>query len=130
MGYVVRRIDALTQAALEALGEVLRELRAERGLSQSALAARSGLSQSTISRLEGGKAPGFKVVALARLLAGLERGSDYSDTVWLTPAAPGWQQLMAAFSTTGRFAERLRVQRAEARRDLLDRMHPRASRVK
>ena len=130
MGYVTRRIDPQTQQALEALGEVLRQLRGQRGLSQSVLAARSGLNQSTISRLECGKAPGFKVVALAMLLAGLERGEDYAQTVWLQPAVPGWQQLMAMFSTKGKFAARRWAERAEARERLLDLMLPRASGTK
>lgn len=127
MGYVVRRIDPLGQEALEALGQVLRRLRRERGLSQVALADRSGVHQSTISRLESGKAPWFKVLTLARILAGLERGRDYPDTAWVEAATPGWQQLMAAFSTRGRFATTLKARRAEARLRLQERMQPQAS---
>jgi len=130
MGYVIRRIDPLTQEALEELGQVLRKLRGERGLSQASLAARSGVHQSTISRLECGKAPGFTVVAVARILAGLERGEDFALTVWMEPAVPGWRQLMAAFSTKGEFAARLKARRAEVRLRLQERMQPRASRAK
>jgi ribosome-binding protein aMBF1 (putative translation factor) len=51
VGYVVDRLDPLSEAALREFGNILRTLRAQRGLSQRALAARCGLSQSTICRL-------------------------------------------------------------------------------
>jgi len=130
MGYVIRRIDPLTQEALEALGKVLRDLRGERGISQAVLADRAGVHQSTISRLECGKAPGFKVLALARILAGLERGEEYARTVWLEPAPPGWQQLMTAFSTKGQFAARIKARRVETALKLEELMQPQASRTK
>lgn len=72
MSHSIGRIDGPTREALVVLGEVLRELRAERGLSQRALADRCGLSQSTISRLETGKAEGVRAAWIARLLAGLD----------------------------------------------------------
>ena len=72
MSHSIGRIDGPTREALVALGTVLRDLRAERGLSQRALADRCGLSQPTISRLETGQAEGTRVAWLARLLAGLD----------------------------------------------------------
>ena len=72
MSHRIGRLDRPTRQALLALGAVLRELRAERGLSQRALASRCGLSQSTISRLETGQAEGVRVAWIARLLAGLD----------------------------------------------------------
>lgn len=72
MAHDIGRIDPETAEALRVLGGVLRELRASRGLSQRALAGRCGLSQSTISRLECGLAPGVRVAWVARLLAGLD----------------------------------------------------------
>lgn len=72
MSHSIGRLDRPTQEALVELGKVLRELRAERGLSQRALASRCGLSQPTISRLETGQAEGTRVAWLARLLAGLD----------------------------------------------------------
>jgi transcriptional regulator with XRE-family HTH domain len=128
VGYVIRRLDPLTEAALRALGEVLLELRRERAISQRQLAWYAGVHQSTISRLETGKAAGFRVEALARLLAGLERPEPYRESVWLPEAPAGWELLSRAFSTKGAFARRAadeRRERAERRSDL---MQPRASR--
>jgi transcriptional regulator with XRE-family HTH domain len=71
VGYVVDRLDPLREAALREFGNILRTLRAQRGLSQRALAARCGLSQSTICRLETGIARGVRIRVLARMLAGL-----------------------------------------------------------
>ena len=72
MSHAIGPLDGPTREALVVLGGVLRELRSERGLSQRALAGRCGLSQSTISRLESGKAEGVRVAWIARLLAGLD----------------------------------------------------------
>jgi transcriptional regulator with XRE-family HTH domain len=72
MAHSIGGIDEPTRDALRVLGHVLRTLRAERGLSQRALATRCGLSQPTISRLERGLAEGVRVAWIARLLAGLD----------------------------------------------------------
>jgi transcriptional regulator with XRE-family HTH domain len=42
-------------------------------MTQRVMAARCGLSQSTISRVENGLAPGLRIAWLARILAGLHR---------------------------------------------------------
>ncbi|HUG30105.1 MAG TPA: helix-turn-helix transcriptional regulator [Candidatus Limnocylindria bacterium] len=72
MAHDIGRIDPETREALKELGQVLRDLRGSRGLTQRALAWRCGLSQSTISRLECGLAEGIRVAWVARLLAGLD----------------------------------------------------------
>lgn len=72
MSHTIGGLDPATREALQALGSVIRELRAARGLTQRALAARCGLSQPTISRLECGRAEGLRAAWIARLLAGLD----------------------------------------------------------
>jgi transcriptional regulator with XRE-family HTH domain len=54
-------------AAVERLGEDVRRARLLTGLSQAALAARVGVHQTTILRLEHGRAPGTRVVIYARI---------------------------------------------------------------
>jgi transcriptional regulator with XRE-family HTH domain len=53
------------------LGDSIREARRRAGLSQRALAARSGLDQSVISRLENGKMPNLRWWRFAGLVAAL-----------------------------------------------------------
>src|SRR5215203_3662984 len=72
MAYPIGRLEPATREALREIGWVVRLLRGERGLTQVVLAARAGLSQSTISRLECGLADGLRLAQLARVLAGLE----------------------------------------------------------
>ena len=72
MSHMIGGVDPVTREALQVLGAVFRKLRAERGLSQRALAGRCGLSQSTISKLERGLAEGLRAAWIARLLAGLD----------------------------------------------------------
>jgi transcriptional regulator with XRE-family HTH domain len=72
MPHDLGQIDYETREALQVLGQVLRDLRGSRGLSQRALAGRCGLSQATISRLECGLADGVRVAWVARLLVGLD----------------------------------------------------------
>ena len=80
------------------LGMVLRELRGERGLSQRALADRCGLSQSTISRLEAGKADGVRIAWVARLLAGLDnRVRIAPDDRHILDRCHGFRKLRTAF---------------------------------
>jgi hypothetical protein len=64
-------IDPRDQAARRPLGWIgaaVKRARWERLLSQRALAARSGVDQGTISRLERGLAPGLRLESLAKIL--------------------------------------------------------------
>jgi transcriptional regulator with XRE-family HTH domain len=60
------------ERGLEALGTGVRRSRRRLGLSQSALAARSGVSQSVISRLERGVLLGLRLRRLAELIDSLD----------------------------------------------------------
>ncbi|HSO30440.1 MAG TPA: helix-turn-helix transcriptional regulator [Candidatus Sulfomarinibacteraceae bacterium] len=109
MAYRLEQQDAATREALVALGSVLRELRMSRSLTQRKLEARCGLSQSSISRLETGKAPWMSAVWIARLLAGLDLAAD---GVYFRPTAtpsegPGWKFLMARFDAAHRRREQM-----------------------
>src|SRR3954454_2014178 len=64
-------VDDWTIAAMQEFGDAIRQLRRHYGWMQRALARRSGISQSTISRLEAGLAPGMCVVWVSRLLAAM-----------------------------------------------------------
>jgi transcriptional regulator with XRE-family HTH domain len=116
MSHTIGRIDPVTREALEVLGAVFRQLRAERGLSQRALAGRCGLSQSTISKLERGRAEGLRAAWIARLLAGLD------GTVRILPderpvieRCHGFIQLCRAFSrSAGTERRRARADRERA----------------
>jgi transcriptional regulator with XRE-family HTH domain len=59
------------QRGLDAIGIAINEGRRRLGISQRALAARSGLSQSTISRLESGRSPGTRAKRLGVLFLAL-----------------------------------------------------------
>ena len=110
------RTDAATREALEMLGGVLRQLRGGRGLSQRGLAARSGLSQSTISRLECGLAEGARAACIARLLAGLDsRVRSLPDDRPMLERYPGFRRLRNAFSADA--GAKLVAARDERRRD-------------
>jgi len=110
-------IDEPTEDALRTLGAVVYELRRQHGLTQRALAARCGLSQSTISRLENGLASGLRIGWFARLLAGLDQDIPWpGHEPWNAPTIPGWALLMERFSVRGRLAERLKLE-AERLRD-------------
>jgi transcriptional regulator with XRE-family HTH domain len=119
VAHSIGRLDPETREALQVLGQVLRLLRAERGLSQRALAGRCGLSQPTISRLECGLAEGVRVAWIARLLVGLDM------TVRVLPderseieRSHGFRQLRRAFSSSaGDARRRARDQRRQARLD-------------
>jgi transcriptional regulator with XRE-family HTH domain len=123
----IGRIDEETREALQVLGGVLRQLRGERGLSQRALAARCGLSQSTISRLECGLAEGVRVAWIARLLAGLDtrvRLVPAEHTV--TERSHAFKRLRQAFSPAAGGERRwAREQRRQARLDELMRRNER-----
>jgi transcriptional regulator with XRE-family HTH domain len=60
--------DGAIRVTLEHLGDELRLARLDRGLSQDTLAEWSGISQSTISRIEHGLTPGAGLVTFARLV--------------------------------------------------------------
>ena len=64
--WMEQRLEELTQAGRVAIGEGIRRARLRNGISQRQLAWRTGLSQSTISRLETGKlqALGFRKLSL------------------------------------------------------------------
>jgi transcriptional regulator with XRE-family HTH domain len=60
-----------TREELVSLGLLVRRLRHARHWTQSTLAARTDVPQSTISRLERGQRPGLRAESLARLLFAL-----------------------------------------------------------
>jgi len=102
-------IDEWSREALRELGAVLRSLRSTHLISQQALAERCGLSQSTVSRLESGKAPGVRIVWFARLLVSFERDERREGRPWwYLPDDPSWVKQMRRFATNGAFARRLR----------------------
>ena len=59
------------------IGQRVRELRQERGLSQAELARRAGLTGSQVSRLENDERPGVQAVAVGQIAAVLNTTSDY-----------------------------------------------------
>jgi transcriptional regulator with XRE-family HTH domain len=77
MPYTFRPYDRAVIEALGALGRAVALARARQGMSQEGLEARSGIDQTTISRFEGGKAPGLRADRVAGLLVGL--GVDHLD---------------------------------------------------
>jgi transcriptional regulator with XRE-family HTH domain len=74
MPWRLEDLDAVTQAGLLTLGSTFAALRRDRIVTQRALAARVGTSQSTISRFESGKAPWLTARYLARMLVALNVG--------------------------------------------------------
>jgi len=73
-----RAFDALELSGAEAIGAAVRRGRLAAGLSQRQLAWRAGVSQPIISRLESGRLRGMKLRTLARIVAMLEGGLDFS----------------------------------------------------
>ena len=69
--------DPHEDAAVRRLGRGLRRARARRGLSQAAVAARCGISQSTISRLENGITAARSIRWLARLFDSIDAEAVY-----------------------------------------------------
>lgn len=96
------------------------EIRRARGLTQRQLSARSGLAQSTISRLETGKAPWLSAVWIARLLAALdlEPGLMGFGEKAVRSSVPGWVILMRRFEANRRYRELQTI--AERDRQLRD----------
>ena len=62
---------------MEGFGKRLRERRQQRGLTQMALATRTGIIQGDISLLERGKKPALWAETLARFAVALECSLDY-----------------------------------------------------
>jgi transcriptional regulator with XRE-family HTH domain len=101
-------LDALSAVALLELGRVVRSLRIDRRISQRTMAARCGLSQSTISRLESGKAPGLRIGWLARIIAGLDRPPEWpGERPWHVASDPPWAIKIQRFARYGALAKRL-----------------------
>src|SRR3990172_628362 len=116
MGYRLEDQDEPTLEALRVLGATYRSIRDARGLTQRQLSARSGLSQSTISRFENGRAPWLAAVWIARLLAALdvEPGLDGFGTTAVKSPVPGWVVMMKGFEGNRRYRDR-QVIAAQAR---------------
>jgi transcriptional regulator with XRE-family HTH domain len=72
MPYWMERYSDTELDALVQIGAAIRTARLRIPWSQHKLARRCGLSQSSISRLEAGKAPTVRVARLARILVALE----------------------------------------------------------
>lgn len=66
-----RSVDVSDQRALAIVGQAVRIARHRSALSQRGLAARSGVSQSAISRMERGSVRGMGLVYLARVVEAL-----------------------------------------------------------
>jgi transcriptional regulator with XRE-family HTH domain len=120
MAYRLEDQDAPTREALAALGSAMLEIRKARGLTQRQLSSRSGLAQSTISRLETGKAPWLAAVWIARLLAALdlEPGLMGFGATAVKSSVPGWVILMRRFEANRRYRELQTI--AERDRQLRD----------
>src|SRR3954468_12628652 len=91
-------VDDWTIAAMREFGDAIRQVRRHHGGTQRGLARRSGISQSTISRLETGLAPGMCVVWVSRLLAAMQEdlvsgamstGAGSSSGSWRAGSRPG-----------------------------------------
>ncbi len=96
--YVMRSASPGTKRALRYAGDRVRSDRVGRAWSQRELERRSGVDQTTISRLERGLAPGLRLEAFASILLALgSLGSDASEgtTAWVRggiyrPTRPEW----------------------------------------
>jgi transcriptional regulator with XRE-family HTH domain len=64
------------------IGERIRKLRQEQGLSQHDLARKAGVRRPTISELESGKQQGLTVDTAKRLARALGVGIDYLAGTW------------------------------------------------
>jgi transcriptional regulator with XRE-family HTH domain len=104
MAYRLEDQDEPTKEALVALGSAFLAIRRSRGLTQRQLEARSGVSQSVISRFENGKAPWLAAVQIARLLAALDLEPGllgFGEKAVKSPV-PGWVMLMQRFEAKRR----------------------------
>lgn len=118
MSHTIGGLDPWTRVALTEIGAVVRYLRGQHGLSQRVMGERSGLSQSTVSRLENGLLPGLRLAWLARVFVGLHRDSGpWGARNWQAPSPAGWELLIQRFAATGQLAQRMReaeLKRAES----------------
>ena len=71
MPYDFDTVDAPTQSVMTAIGQAILDARRATQLSQAVVAERAGVSQSTISRLERGVAPGLRLASLAAAISGM-----------------------------------------------------------
>ena len=94
MPFQMEDLDPETRAGLATLGEAMANLRGSRGISQHLLSRRSGVSQSSISRLEAGKAPWMRARLLGRLLAALGVGHREVDFEVPASRAPARDPLL------------------------------------
>jgi len=94
-------LEDWTRVALEQLGSFVRERRHARRLSQVRLSERCGLSQSAISRLENGIAPGLRLAWFARVLVALQDEIGPAGTWSRQWTEESRQQLMADFGPNG-----------------------------
>jgi transcriptional regulator with XRE-family HTH domain len=117
MAYRLEDQDEPTREALAVLGSTFRQIRHARGLTQRQLEARSGVSQSVISRFENGKAPWLSATLIARLLAALDLQPGllgFGDRA-VKSDVPAWVTLMQRFEAKRR---RLDLQTIEERQRL------------
>jgi transcriptional regulator with XRE-family HTH domain len=94
----------------QVIGARIRALREERGLSQSHLAVRSGLTRSQIGRVEKDQRPGVQAVAVGRLAAALHTTSDYLLGLTADPTPPplaDWRTDPAHLVRLRRLVERI-----------------------
>ena len=83
-------VDEETAAALEALGRQVFGARRHAALSQRAVEAMTGIDQTTLVRIEHGKATGLPLRRFAVLLAALDAGvATRRPAVAVGLAAPG-----------------------------------------
>jgi transcriptional regulator with XRE-family HTH domain len=103
-----------------AIGAALRREREAKGVSQSSLALRTGVSQSAISRIEAGQ----EVPSLARwsrVMAGL----GLRPAIGLQPIAEGWSE-EEHLEATQQLTPGERLERAAAWMKLRDEIHGKA----
>jgi transcriptional regulator with XRE-family HTH domain len=101
----------VTPAATALIGRAVLRMRLYRGWRQSDLELRSGVDQTTISRLERGRRRGLSILRLAAILDALGvAGVEFKPAAPTGPAADLEEQLMEdRWLRAGRFAdERLR----------------------
>jgi len=92
------------------IGERVKALREERGLSQGQLAAKAGLNRSQICRVEKDERPGVQAVAVGQLAAALHTTSDYLLGLTADPTVPPpleWRTDPAHLARLQRLLERL-----------------------
>ena len=79
-----QEVDEAVRVGLIVIGQIARAARLQRGLTQRQLAWRTGLSQSTISKLETGRLRGMRLHTLAAIIGVLRSNPN-------GVASPGWR---------------------------------------